>query len=105
MRVTPPDPTDVIVHRRSSKDGDIYRAMLDVYVPSGTSTSDAVGGAVKDSDTSAALLSLDTWSAVLATPELRREYDPVVQDGRIIEMFDPETRIAKTDFALGWPAK
>lgn len=53
----------------------------------------------------AALLSLGAWAAVLATPELRKEYDPIVQDGRVIEMFDPETRISRIDFGLGWPAK
>lgn len=78
--------------------------MLDVPIPPAAGTFEAGNGATKD-PSNAALLSLDTWSAVLATPELRREYDPVVQDGRIIEMFDPETRIARTDFALGWPAK
>lgn len=96
---TTPEPTDVIVHRRPSKDGDVYRAVLDVHIPPTTATSTA------STESSKALLSLDAWKAVLATPELRSEYDPVVQAGRIVEMFDPETRIARTDFALGWPAK
>lgn len=91
------------MHRRSSKDGDIYRAVLDVYVPSMISSPDSEKSIRDPAD--AVLLNLQTWSAVLSTPELRREYDPVVQDGRIIEMFDPDTRIARTDFALGWPAK
>lgn len=94
-KATTPEPTDVIVHRRPSKDGDVYRAVLDVHIPTPTASTES----------SKALLSLDAWKAVLATPELRSEYDPVVQAGRIVEMFDPETRIARTDFALGWPAK
>ncbi|KAF8315340.1 hypothetical protein DL93DRAFT_2057136 [Clavulina sp. PMI_390] len=101
-QVTPPDVADVIVHRRSSKEGEIFRAVLDVYVPPPTPSRASRGDTmVYDSNP---LLRLDAWSAVLATPELRREYDPVVQDGRIVEMFDPETRIARTDFTLGWPA-
>lgn len=107
-----PDPADVIVHRRPSKDGDVYRAVLDVYVPSSAASSsspssspNASGSGANLEQPQSALLSLEAWSAVLATPELRSEYDPAVQDGRIIEMFDPETRIARTDFALGWPAK
>lgn len=75
--------------------------MLDVPI---SPTVDNDSNSPRDPAT-AALLSLDAWAAVLSTPELRREYDPVVQDGRIIEMFDPDARIARTDFALGWPAK
>ena len=81
-----PELSDVIVHRKSSKDGDVLRAVLDI----------SLDGSVPG---------IDSWKAVLATPEMRKEYDPSVQDGRIIEMFDPETRIQKIDFALGWPAK
>lgn len=77
--------------------------MLDVYI-NAADVLDAGNGKPRD-HASAALLSLETWAAVLATPELRREYDPIVQDGRIVEMFDPETRIARIDFGLGWPAK
>lgn len=95
--------SDVIVHRKASKEGDIYRAVLDVSI-NAADVFDAGSGKPKDC-TTAALLNLETWAAVLATPELRREYDPIVQDGRIIEMFDPETRIARIDFGLGWPAK
>lgn len=50
-------------------------------------------------------LDLESWKAVLSTPEMRKTWDPSVDDARLIEMFDPDTRIAKTDFILGWPAK
>jgi hypothetical protein len=86
LRSSQPELSDVIVHRKSSKDGDVLRAVLDI-----------------DVDDSVARI--DSWNAVLATPEMRKEYDPSVQDGRIIELFDPETRIQKTDFAFGWPAR
>ena len=48
---------------------------------------------------------LEVWKAVLATPELRREWDPSVEGSSTLEMFDPFTRIVKTKFSLGWPAK
>ena len=50
-------------------------------------------------------LSLDAWKSVLSTPELRREWDPAVESAQLVEMFDPSTRVAKTMFTLGWPAR
>lgn len=108
-----PEPGDVVVHKRSTKEGDVFRAVLDVQLapafPRSSSGPDPNSSSSSPHPTpasiSGSLASLDAWRAVLATPELRKEYDPAVQDGRIVEMFDPETRIAKTDFALGWPAK
>ena len=50
-------------------------------------------------------IDLEAWNAVLVTPELRREWDPAVESAQILEMFDPSTRIVKTNFTLGWPAK
>jgi hypothetical protein len=41
----------------------------------------------------------------LATPELRQEWDPAVDGAALLEMLDPTTRISKTNFTLGWPAK
>lgn len=89
-----PEVSDVIVHRRVSKDGpgEVHRAVLDVTLG--------------DDDVESLRLSqLNAWRAVLSTPEMRKEYDSAVQDGQILEMFDAETRISKLDFALGWPAK
>jgi hypothetical protein len=82
-----PELTDVIVHRNSSKSGDdVYRLVLDV--PTGEEP-----------------VSLEPWKAVLATPELRQEWDPAVEEAHLVEVFDHTTRICKTNFTLGWPAK
>ena len=84
---TVPDPRDVMVHRKTGKAGDdIYRAILDLPVGEGST-------------------SLEPWKAVLTTPELRQEWDPVVQESHLLEVFDQSTRIYKTSFALGWPAR
>ena len=74
------------VHRRSTKSGDVYRVVTEFPATEG-------------------LLDLEAWKAVLATPELRQEWDPAVESARILEMHDPSTRIIKTKFTLGWPAK
>ncbi|KIK93150.1 hypothetical protein PAXRUDRAFT_829255 [Paxillus rubicundulus Ve08.2h10] len=78
--------TDVVVHRRPTKSGEnVYRVVLDVPATDESS-------------------SLDAWKAVLTTPELRQEWDPAVEGAHLVEMFDRRTRIAKTQFTLGWPA-
>jgi hypothetical protein len=79
--------SDVVLHRRAAKGGTVYRAVLDVSV-------------VDEPQ-----VSLDACKAVLSTPELRKEWDPAVEKAQILEMFDQTTRIAKTNFALGWPAR
>ncbi|KAI0028937.1 hypothetical protein K488DRAFT_89263, partial [Vararia minispora EC-137] len=82
-----PELSDVIVHRKAGKGEDVaWRVVLEVP----TSSEDAV--------------SLDAWKSVLAIPELRKEWDPAVENAQLIEMFDPSTRVAKTMFTLGWPA-
>jgi hypothetical protein len=48
---------------------------------------------------------LDPWKAVLMTPELRKEWDPAVEGAHLLELFDSTTRISKTNFTIGWPAK
>ncbi|KIY53618.1 hypothetical protein FISHEDRAFT_55052 [Fistulina hepatica ATCC 64428] len=83
-----PELDDVVVHRKTSKHGgggDIYRLILDVPI----------------SDESS---SLDAWQNVLATPELRQEWDPAVEDACVVETLDQNTRVVKTNFTLGWPA-
>jgi hypothetical protein len=87
-RVSPtPELTDVVVHRKATKSGEnVYRVVLDVSI----------------TDQSA---SLDAWKAVITTPELRQEWDPAVESAHLVEMFDRHTRISKTNFTLGWPAK
>lgn len=86
-RSTIPELSDVIVHRKAGKGEDaVYRVVLDV--PTGDEP-----------------VALEAWKAVLATPELRKEWDPAVESASLLEIFDPATRIAKTNFTLGWPAK
>ncbi|KAF7309512.1 hypothetical protein MIND_00322000 [Mycena indigotica] len=81
-----PELADVVVHRNSTKlGGDVYRLVLDV--PTGDDT-----------------VSLEPWKAVLTTPEMRQEWDPAVEDAHLVEIFDHNTRICKTNFTLGWPA-
>ncbi|KAG6335999.1 hypothetical protein ID866_3094 [Astraeus odoratus] len=81
-----PELTDVAVHRKPTKSGEyVYRAVLDVPLADEYAT-------------------MDTWKAVIATPELRQEWDPAVEGAHLVEMFDQRTRITKTKFTLGWPA-
>ncbi|THG99951.1 hypothetical protein EW026_g2526 [Hermanssonia centrifuga] len=77
---------DVVLHRKIVKGASVYRAVLDV------------------STTDEPQITLDACRAVLATPELRKEWDPAVERSQLLEMFDQVTRIYKTNFTLGWPA-
>ncbi|KAI0058965.1 hypothetical protein BV25DRAFT_1918876 [Artomyces pyxidatus] len=85
-RSSTPELSDVIIHRKMTKSEDtVYRIVLDVPV----------------SDES---MPLEAWKSVMTTPELRKEWDPAVENATLLEMLDPTTRIAKTNFTLGWPA-
>jgi len=77
---------NLVMHRRSTKRGDVTRVVLDIPFED----------PVND---------LDKRRAVLSTPELRSEWVPVVEASSLVEMFDWDTQITRTDFALGWPAK
>ncbi|KAI0339693.1 hypothetical protein BDW22DRAFT_1380418 [Trametopsis cervina] len=81
-----PHLTDVVLHRKTSKGGSVYRAVLDVSVADEPQ------------------ITLEACKAVLSTPELRTEWDPAVERAQLLEMFDQATRITKTNFTLGWPA-
>jgi len=82
-----PELADVVVHRNSSKAGeDVYRMVLEVL-------------------TGEEQVSLEPWKAVLTTAELQQEWDPAVDESHLVEMFDRNTRISKTKYSLGWPAK
>jgi hypothetical protein len=76
-----PELSDVILHRKPGTD--VYRVILE----------------------GEEFPSLEPCKVVLATPELRQVWDPAVEEARLVEMFDCETRICKTKFTLGWPAK
>ncbi|KAG9032644.1 hypothetical protein FRB95_001154 [Tulasnella sp. JGI-2019a] len=81
-----PRASDVKVHRRTQKGDDVLRVTLELPVEDGLGV-------------------LETWKAVLTTPELRKEWDPTVDSAHVVETcFDPDTRIVKTDYRLGWPA-
>lgn len=80
-----PDLADVNLHRKTTKSGDIYRVSLEVLAEES--------------------VSLEPWKSVLTTPELRKQWDPAVESATLLEMLDPGTRISKTNFSLGWPAK
>ena len=60
---------------------------------------------VLDVPTADDAIPFDVWKSILATPELRQEWDPAVDGAALLEMLDPTTRISKTNFTLGWPAK
>ncbi|KAM0787368.1 hypothetical protein ACM66B_003454 [Microbotryomycetes sp. NB124-2] len=80
------DPSQVKVHKRSDKTAapDVVRATLELQV----------------ADT----FDLDSFKAVLQAPELRSAWDKTVESASTIELIDSQTRIAKTDYRLGWPA-
>lgn len=80
------DAKDVSIHRKSTKSGELFRVVLDL--PALDNVND-----------------LEAWKAILVTPELRQEWDPAVESARVLEMYEPSTRIVKTKFTLGWPAK
>ncbi|KAI0073061.1 hypothetical protein K474DRAFT_1667048 [Panus rudis PR-1116 ss-1] len=81
-----PQPHHVIIHRKVTKTGSVYRAVLDVPVGED------------------GLPSLESCKAVLLSPELRKEWDPAVEGAQLLEMCDQVTRVVKTQFTLGWPA-
>ncbi|KAG8832476.1 hypothetical protein FRC17_001297, partial [Serendipita sp. 399] len=87
---TPESPLDnseearVVIHKRPSKQGEIFRLVLDVPAED---------------------FSINAWKSVLATPEMRQEWDPAVESSQLLEIYDVDVRIAKTYFTLGWPAK
>ncbi|KAI0091452.1 hypothetical protein BDY19DRAFT_930564 [Irpex rosettiformis] len=81
-----PHLSDVVLHRRATKGGTVYRVMLDIPVADEPQ------------------VTLEACKSVLSTPELRKEWDPAVENAQLLEMFDQATRITKTNFTLGWPA-
>lgn len=80
--------SDVIVHRKTDRRGDITRLVLDIPV-----------------DAEDPLRAMASWKAVLSTPETRQEWDPNVDASHSVEMLDPDTLISRVQFSLGWPAR
>ncbi|KAG8693421.1 hypothetical protein FRC08_009116 [Ceratobasidium sp. 394] len=69
------------------KKGSVLRVVLDVQ-----------------GDPEAGIPSMEDWRAVFSVPELRKEWDPMVDKAQVLEVIDSSTRVSKTDYALGWPA-
>ncbi|GAA5894812.1 hypothetical protein JCM5296_007589 [Sporobolomyces johnsonii] len=91
--IGPLDPSQVRVHRRKGDKDlgagvEIVRAVAEIPV----AYSDD-GGEV-----------LELFRAVLGTPELRAQWDKLVEQATTLELLDPQTRVTKTDYRLGWPA-
>ncbi|KAG9089645.1 hypothetical protein FS749_001178 [Ceratobasidium sp. UAMH 11750] len=57
-----------------------------------------------EEDPEAGIPSMEDWRAVFSVPELRKEWDPMVDKAQVLEVIDSSTRVSKTDYALGWPA-
>ncbi|GAA5972951.1 hypothetical protein JCM21900_006489 [Sporobolomyces salmonicolor] len=91
--IGPLDPSQVRVHKRKGDKDlgtgvEIVRAVAEIPV----AYSDD-GGEV-----------LELFRAVLGTPELRAQWDKLVEQATTLELLDPQTRVTKTDYRLGWPA-
>lgn len=80
---TAQEESHVIIHKRPSKQGEIFRLILDIPVDG---------------------FSIAAWKAVLATPEMRHEWDPAAESSQLLELLEVDVRVVKTDFTLGWPA-
>ena len=92
---------EVIVHRRSGKAGEIYRATVEVDCGSD--------------------VSVDTFRGCLATPEARLTCtsirrmllsllmssagDRMVESAETMDLLDAHTRVTKTNYRLGWPSR
>ncbi|KAN0063733.1 hypothetical protein ACQY0O_003783 [Thecaphora frezii] len=75
---------NVVVHRRNGKGADIYRAVADVPYEGQAD--------------------LVPFQSLLQTPDARSLWDRLVDGGELIEQLDPNTRICKSNYRLGWPA-
>ncbi|GAA5880465.1 hypothetical protein JCM3774_005201 [Rhodotorula dairenensis] len=85
--LAPLDPSQVRVHRKAdpTRNADIVRAVAEVACDPST-------------------FNLDAVRAVLSTPEVRPQWDKLVDGSTGLALIDPLTRITKTDYRLGWPA-
>ena len=90
---------EVVVHRRSGKGGDVYRAMVEVDCGPD--------------------VSVDTFRGCLVTPETRprcefgwtqsgvsslRPGDRMVEEAVTLDLLDAHTRVTKSNYRLGWPS-
>ncbi|WWC87689.1 uncharacterized protein L201_002581 [Kwoniella dendrophila CBS 6074] len=78
------DASQVIVHRRNGKAGEVYRAVVEVDCGSD--------------------VSIDTFRGCLVTPETRPMWDRMVEEAVTLDLLDAHTRVTKTNYRLGWPS-
>ncbi|EFP90647.2 uncharacterized protein PGTG_16673 [Puccinia graminis f. sp. tritici CRL 75-36-700-3] len=83
--LAPIDFSNVQVHRRKLDGSSVVRAICDLSIDPSR-------------------FDIDHFKAVLQTAEVRGIWDKLVDKATVIELLDPQTRIVKTDFRLGWPA-
>ena len=76
--------SDVAVHRRSGKTGEVYRAVAEVDC-----------GPEVD---------VETFRGCLLTPEARPLWDRMVEESVTMDLLDAHTRISRTSYRLGWPS-
>ncbi|KAK8861436.1 hypothetical protein IAR55_002255 [Kwoniella newhampshirensis] len=78
------DASQVRVHRRSGKGGEVFRAVVEVDCGSD--------------------VSVDTFRGCLVTPETRPRWDRMVEEAVTLDLLDAHTRVTKTNYQLGWPS-
>ncbi|PLW41382.1 hypothetical protein PCASD_08884 [Puccinia coronata f. sp. avenae] len=83
--LAPIDLSNVQVHRRKLDGSSVVRAISDLSIDP-------------------TRVDIDHFKAVLQTAEVRGIWDQLVDKAAVIQVIDPQTRIIKTDFRLGWPA-
>ncbi|WWC68792.1 uncharacterized protein I206_102727 [Kwoniella pini CBS 10737] len=78
------DASQVVVHRRNGKSGEVYRAVVEVDCGSD--------------------VSIDTFRGCLVTPETRPVWDRMVEEAVTLDLLDAHTRVNRTNYRLGWPS-
>ena len=77
--------SNVVVHRRTGKTGEVFRAVVEVDC----------GPEVN----------VETFRGCLLTPESRPIWDRMVEESITVDMLDAQTRISRTKYRLGWPSR
>ncbi|KAJ9093062.1 hypothetical protein QFC21_006555 [Naganishia friedmannii] len=85
---TRPLPSDVILHRRTSKSGDTYRATLELPLSyfGGVNGANGEGG-------SGGGVCIDTFARAVSTPEAWMRWQKLVEDASTLDLLDVHTRV------------
>ncbi|ORX36309.1 hypothetical protein BD324DRAFT_628256 [Kockovaella imperatae] len=75
---------NVVVHRRSGKLGEVYRAVVEMDCGPD--------------------INVDSFRGSLVTPQTRPVWDRMVEEAEVVELLDPSTRVTRTKYRLGWPS-